>query len=263
MNETLSEPSPADLEAVVGPKYTQTGEMGPGPRLRLRFGYYNPDDVYEAVVEKLVTPDTAWMDVGCGRMLFPSNAPLARELAGRCARLAGVDPDATLEENPYVHERLRGFVSDCPGQDEFHLATLRMVAEHVEHPDDLAADLARLVRPGGHVVIYTVNRFSPVPLVTGAVPFSLHHPLKRVLWRTERKDTFPTFFRMNTRRALRDLFARHGFAESLFMRLDDCRTFAGFTPLQICELVTWRALKAIGLHYPELCLLGVYRRGEE
>ena len=110
------------------------------------------------------------------------------------------------------------------------------------------------------MVVYTVNRWSPVPLATSLIPFSLHQPVKRVLWRTDEKDTFPTCFRMNSRGKLRRLFAAQGFTEAGFAQLDDCRTFGRFRPLLFTELTIRAALRAIGLGYPERCLLGVYRK---
>jgi len=65
---------------------------------------------------------------------------------------------------------------------------------------------------------------------------------------------------MNTRRALQRVFRSHGFAESEFAYLDDCRTLAVFRLTLILELSIWRSLHALGITYPENCLLGVYRR---
>jgi hypothetical protein len=123
------------------------------------------------------------------------------------------------------------------------------------------ANLARLTAPGGRVVVYTVNRWSPVAVVAALVPFRFHHAVKRAVWRTEERDTFPVVYKMNTRRDLRDWFGRGGFRERSFARLDDCRTFARFRPLHLGELAARRLLGAVGgLSYPESCLLGVYER---
>ena len=110
------------------------------------------------------------------------------------------------------------------------------------------------------MIVYTINRWSPVPVLTYLVPFRFHHLPKRLLWNSERKDTFPVAYRMNTREALRQLFGKHGFHESEFGYLDDCRTFAAFRVLLILELCLWRGLHLLGLRYPENCLLGIYRR---
>lgn len=258
MNQ-MGPPSEQELDRLFRAKYGDT-DLGPGPAMRRKFSYCTPDDYYEALVDRLVQPGCAWVDIGCGRHIFPSNPRLAKMLSLRCGFLLGADPDQTLEENPFVHERLRGTLEDCNYECRFDLATLRMVAEHVEDPQQLIGSLHRVVRPEGHVVVYTVHRFSPVPLLTSLVPFPLHHPVKRILWRTERKDTFPTRFRMNTRHKLSTLFSRNGFKEALFMRLDDCRTFQRFDVLAYCELSLRSLCHQIGISYPEHCLLGVYSK---
>ena len=105
-----------------------------------------------------------------------------------------------------------------------------------------------------------MNQWSPVALATWLVPHRLHHPLKRLLWQTEECDTFPVEYRMNTRKRLAELFKGHGFRESSFSYLDDCRTFHRFRWLHRLELSAWRLLKRMRMKYPESCLLGVYEK---
>src|SRR5260370_19235869 len=109
-----------------------------------------------------------------------------------------------------------------------------MGAQHFERPEAAVASLSRLVRPGGAVVVYTVNRWAPVPLATALVPFRLHHAFKRLLWSTEEKDTFPVAYIMNTRTHLLELFRAGGFRDRHFRYLDDC---SQFHPSRIFDLL--------------------------
>lgn len=225
-----------------------------------RWGYFFPDDYYEALVAKLVREGQPWLDVGGGRDLFPHNRALASLLSQRSGCVVGVDPDATLDENPFVHHKVKTFIEDYSDSRTFPLITLRMTAEHIAQPQRAAEALARLTAPGGCVVIYTINLWSPVSWMSWLIPFRFHHPLKRFLWSTEEKDTFPVAYKMNTRRQLAGIFTAAGFRERSFGYLSDCRTLARFRSLLRLELYAWRALKAFGLVYPENCLLGVYER---
>jgi SAM-dependent methyltransferase len=253
-------PSNEVLSRLFQSKYGDLRSTGWSPRWRQRFGYYTPDDVYEALVANLVSEGCLWLDVGGGRHLFPDNPGLAAELADRCALLVGVDPSETLQENGLVHRRVQCAVEDYRADRQFDLATLRMVAEHIADPDRALASLARLVKAGGNVVVYTVNRWSPVSLLAWLVPFKFHHAIKRVFWGTEEKDTFSVCYKLNTRAELAAAFGRHGFRERYFAHLSDCRVFHRSRAGNLAELSLWRTLTALGLPYPETCLLGAYQR---
>ena len=249
----------ASLQRTAAAKY---GDPPPGwgPALRARFGYYTPDDVYESLVDRLITPGCRWLDVGCGRDVFPTNRALARELSERCGTLAGVDPDATIQENPFVHVRVQASLEQFDTNETFDVITARMVVEHVQRPEAFVEQLRRLCAPNGLAVLYTVNKWAPVSMLSWVVPFGLHHPIKSMLWGTSEKDTFPVEYRMNTRRTLVSLMQRGGFRERHFEYLDDLRTLARFRWTSRAELLAWKALKTVGLHYPETCLLAVYQR---
>lgn len=253
-------PSRDDLQRVFDVKYRRDAELGWGPGTRLEFEYFNPDDHYEAIVAKLVQPETRWADIGCGRDLFPSNPVLARQLADRCTFLYGIEPDPNVRDNPFIDEAFEGVVEDCPTQHRFGLITLRMVAEHIVDPDRSIRKLAELLEPRGLVVIYTPNRWSPVPILTALVPNRWHQRFKSLIWDAQARDTFPTAFKLNTRKALAHHCATQGLSEVYFAYLDDCRTFSGFRWLSYAELSLQKMLRAIGLRYPENCLLGVYRK---
>jgi SAM-dependent methyltransferase len=253
-------PSRTELQAIFDGKYRREPELGWSPKLRLSFGYFNPDDQYEAVVAKLVQPGTWWADIGCGRDIFPSNPNLARELAQRSAFVFGIDPDPNIRDNPFISEGFEGTVEDCRTEHRFDLITLRMVAEHIVDPDRAVTSIARLARPGGLIVIYTPNKWAPVSLLAAAVPNRFHQPVKRVVWETQERDTFPTAFRLNTRATIARHCARNGLAEVYFAYLDDCRTTTNFRWLNVLELTLQRALRLVSIRYPENCLLGVYRR---
>ncbi|AMV38193.1 class I SAM-dependent methyltransferase [Planctomyces sp. SH-PL62] len=257
---TGATPSPRELEAFFLQKHGKPETVGWAPRRRFRFGYFLPMDVYELVVGKCVDPGCNWLDVGGGRAIFPENPRLARELVSRCEKVVAVDPSDNVQRNDFVHERHQLMLQDFEAREQFDLATMQMVVEHVDQPESFVDALARLVKPGGTVVVFTVNRWSPLTLISWLVPFRFHHPIKHFFWGGEEEDTFPVAYRMNTRRTLSRLFGRSGFDEVDFLRLDDLSTFGGFKVMNLVELAAWSALKAVGLGYPENCLLGVYRR---
>lgn len=259
MND-INPPTHQELVETFIQKYGAIVNLNWSPALRWKFDHFNPDDVYEALMAKIVTEETSWLDVGCGRNIFPSNEKLSKILADRSKLLVGVDPDETLSDNPYVHEKFLGTMEEFRDERKFNLVSMRMVAEHVADPERLMDSLTRVTESGGLVLVYTVYKYSPVPFITNLIPFKLHNPVKRVLWQTESADTFPTCFKMNTKEALKELFAKNHFEEILFMQLDDCRTFSRYKALAYTELTIQKWLKRIGRQYPEYCLLGLYKK---
>jgi 2-polyprenyl-3-methyl-5-hydroxy-6-metoxy-1,4-benzoquinol methylase len=247
------------LRRVLAAKYGDP-PSGWGPAMRARFGYYTPDDVYESLVERVIEPGCRWLDVGCGRDVFPTNRVLAGELSARCARLVGVDPDPTIQENQFVHERIQAPLEAAQPDGVFDVITARMVVEHVQNPDAFVSALRRLTAPDSLVVIYTVNKWAPVSLLSWVIPFALHHRIKKSLWGTSEADTFPVEYLMNTRQALTARMHDAGFCERDFKYLDDCRTLARFRWTSRVELQLWKLLNLFGLHYPETCLLALYQR---
>src|SRR4051812_19563509 len=121
----------AELENVFRLKYGDPGMTGWGPELRRRFNYYTPEEYYEALVAKLIGSGCLWLDVGCGRDIFPSNRPLAIALVQQCGILVGLDPDDTLDENDLVHRREKSTIQDFRTDIYFDVVTMRMVAEHI------------------------------------------------------------------------------------------------------------------------------------
>ncbi len=102
------------------------------------------------------------LDVGCGGGL------LAEGMARRGARVTGIDlaPEAlavarlhALESGIEVDYRLETAESLAEaGPASYDLVTCLEMLEHVPDPAGIVASLARLVRPGGHVICSTINR---------------------------------------------------------------------------------------------------------
>jgi SAM-dependent methyltransferase len=253
-------PSASDLDALFRRIRGDPLRLGWRVVMNHRFGYFPTEAWYQAVVERLVMPGCRWVDVGGGKSIFSHSGKLARELVGRCALVVGVDPNDNLDENDLVHRRVKSMIEEFRSDERFDLATLRMVAEHITKPKLEVTSFADLIRPGGHVVVYTPNRWSPASIAASVIPDPWHRFFTRWLWNSNAEDVFPTYYRMNTRKRLRELFEEAGFHEVAFARLDNCSLFARFRATCFAELCFWKVLRTVGVRYPESDLLGVYQR---
>ena len=259
MGQILASVKLQDLEYVTALRYSDVKVVGWEPRMRRRYGYYTPDDYYEALMLNVIREGAAWLDVGCGCDLFPNNAQLAVALSQKCSLLVGVDPDPAVKRNPFIHDYFHGPIEKYSSSSRFDVITMRMVAEHLADPQAVIEVFSKLLKPSGVLVVYTVNKWAAVPVLTKLLPFRFHQPIKKILWGTKEEETFPTWFRLNTQKALAKSLSKIGLEEQLFMYLDDCRAFARFRSLHFLELSLWRLLRLFKLRHYDNCLLGMYR----
>ncbi len=128
------------------------------------------------------------VDVGCGGGL------LSEAMARRDAEVAGIDMSAEvldiarlhlLESGPlpvtYLHMSAEDLAQSSPGS--FDAVTCMELLEHVPDPASLIAACARLVKPGGSIIVSTLNRTPRAFLtaivgaeyLTRLVPRGTHH----------------------------------------------------------------------------------------
>lgn len=169
--------------------------------------------IFFQLVDQLVRPDSVVVDFGAGRGRQAEIYPEAR-LKGRVARVIGLDIDPAVMTNPYLDEAHvidpngKLPVADASADILFAYAVL----EHVEFPEAMAAEIRRVLKPGGWFCAWTPNKWSYVGICVRAIPNRFHARLLDIVQprndghkRTD-ADVFPTLYRMNTIGVLRRLF---------------------------------------------------------
>ena len=169
----------------------------------LRRRFY-PDDfrgMYDRLqdaIERHVRPEHLVLDAGCG-----SGRVFQHRLAGRVRRVIGVDVTDEPRANANIDDALKGDLARLPLRGEtFDLIVVSHVAEHLTQPEAVFRELARVLRPGGRLLLLTPNRWHYVALIARLVPHRLHVSFNR--WRgVDARDIFPTAYRANTAARLR------------------------------------------------------------
>ncbi len=205
--------------------------------------------VFFSMIAELVQPDHVVLDLGAGRgRISEFGGPHMRwlgTLKGRCAKLIGVDIDPVVLENPYLDEALLiGQDGRLPVADHsIDLIYSFAVIEHVQDPSGLAAEIERVLKPGGWFCAWTPNRWGYIALGASLLPNRLHARLLNVVAPRDRadKDVFPTKYRMNTRGAIRRLFPKPAFQDfSLLFNANPVYNFG--SPVVAALLLLYMAL---------------------
>lgn len=128
--------------------------------------------------------------------------------------LIGLDVDPNAETNPYIASFVLASDTsdwDIPA-DSIDFATCRSVLEHVQWPAHFFTNLRRVLKPGGEFLFITPNLLHPAMLASAAIPTKLKTSLLLKATGRPEADTFPTVYRLNTRRAIERSAREFGFA---------------------------------------------------
>ena len=163
---------------------------------------------YHDLIRQTLRGDECVVDVGCGDGAV---RPFPWERYPR-VRLVGLDVDPAAAANPALDEFHR-LDARAPWPVEAGAADVvlaRYVLEHVAEPETFALNLERALKPGGSFVFLTPNRRHPAMAVSRALPVEWKRRILRRTRGVDESDVFPTFYRMNTPRRLRELFEMAG-----------------------------------------------------
>lgn len=128
--------------------------------------------------------------------------------------VVGVDVDPDISENPGLDAGVVYGGETLPfSDDSFDLCLARWVLEHLEHPERTFGEIHRVLKPGGRFLFVTSNLLYFPYMLSRLIPDRFHPPLVRWTVGRGHRDVFPTYYRANTRSALRRLLGGVGFRQ--------------------------------------------------
>ncbi|WEK45850.1 MAG: class I SAM-dependent methyltransferase [Candidatus Andeanibacterium colombiense] len=167
-------------------------------------------------INALVEPEMSILDFGAGRgLLSEHRLPYIRGITNfknRVRRVTGIDIDPVVTTNPTLDEGLIFDGIQIPADDEaFDLIYSDHVFEHIADPALISAELYRVLKPGGWLCARTPHLYSTLVVGSKLIPNSKH---ANVLTKVQpggraAHDVFPTFYRLNSMRALRRHFPKN------------------------------------------------------
>jgi SAM-dependent methyltransferase len=151
-------------------------------------------------IREYARPNDLVLDAGCG-----SGRVFQHRLVGSVRRVVGVDITDETRGNPNLDGAARGDLCALPLRDgAFDLIIVSHVAEHLIEPEPVFRELARVLRPGGRLLLLTPNRWHYVTLLAALLPHRVHEAFNRSRG-VDEHDVFSTVYRANTAGRLRSL----------------------------------------------------------
>ncbi len=179
-------------------------------------------------VRALLEPTAVVLDFGAGRGQGTADDPISfrrqlLDLRGEHRRVIGVDVDPVVEQNESLDEAHVLSGTTLPLESaSIDLVVADWVFEHVDDAGATAAELSRVLRPGGWICARTPNGHGYVALGARLVPNRLHaQALHRLQPQRKSIDVFPTRYRMNTKRQLQELFPPQHFTHATYGHVTD------------------------------------------
>lgn len=161
------------------------------------------------------------LDVGAGRGTTASAAVIRQKVA----LLVGVDPDASIAQNPYLDERYQASIEDFAKDrgPSFDCLYTMFVLEHVTQPQEFLSACRSLLKPGGMLFGVTPNLWHYFGLAAKlSASLGIEDWLLDRLIGSEAKNSyhFPTAYHLNSVRVLRHKLLRSAFREVEFRCFD-------------------------------------------
>lgn len=213
-----------------------------------RFGGFTRDDgsiEFYTRIAALIAPDSHVLDYGAGRgaQITEDKSPFRRALKtlkGRVAHVAGCDLDPAVLDNPYLDSaKVFDPARPLPYPDaSFDLIYSSWVFEHVADPAKVAAELMRVLKPGGYLCAVTPNKFGYIALASRLAGNARHvQLLRRIQPDRKAEDVFPAFYRLNTRGAIARHFGPDGDVAAYAMSSEPSYYFGNAAMFWIFKLI--------------------------
>jgi SAM-dependent methyltransferase len=177
----------------------------------------HPQRLYEEALKAHITPQTVWLDMGCGHQILPAWRQGAvddeRALVETCRMVVGMDYDRpSLQRHRSITHTVRGDITDLPFRDgTFNLVTANMVVEHLAEPERQFREVERALMPGGLFIFHTPNALGYYVMLARLVPERIKPRLVSMIDARPEEDIFRTFYRANSPARIQALADRSGF----------------------------------------------------
>lgn len=173
------------------------------------------DELFRRRVLEHLDPDAEVLDLGAGAGIVGQ-----MDFRGCAKRVCGVDLDPRVLDNEFLDEGRVATANSIPYADEcFDVVVSNNVLEHLDEPETVFSEVARVLKPGGLFLFKTPNKTHYMPLIARVTPHGFHAWVNKMRGRKV-VDTFPTRYRANSRRDIHRLARRAGLEVQCLERIE-------------------------------------------
>ena len=159
-------------------------------------------EAYATLIAEHLRPESRWLDAGTGLRILEEDLDILENwLVQRSGMTIGMDVRSTQHLN--IRTLVGGSIFDIPfADDSFDLVTCNMVMEHLCEPARAVAEIARVLVPGGALIINTPNLWNygvlANAILSKVLPEQWRLRLVRASDSREPEEIFPVRYRANT-----------------------------------------------------------------
>jgi ubiquinone/menaquinone biosynthesis C-methylase UbiE len=178
------------------------------------------------------------------------------EVLQKAGRVVGIDMCLpSLSRHEGIHELVFGNIEELPfAESSFDVVTANMVVEHLAQPLAVLQETFRVLKPGGVLVLHAPNYWNPLTLIASLTPQRVKNLLLRLFEGRAEADVFPTFYRLNTPRSIRNAARSTGLTVVDFRLVNTSALTMVLGPVALLELlwIRFTQLRPLGALRPNI-----------
>jgi SAM-dependent methyltransferase len=143
---------------------------------------------------------------------------------------------------------VKGVVSDVAAipfaSEVFDIVAMRSVSEHLPDPVAAFREIARVLKPGGALAILCPNKWYYASMAGRLIPGAAAGGILKLIFGKSVYDNFPTYYRANTRRAVRRLARQSGLDVEVAVPCEHPPDYLKLSPTLFHAGVLWDRITA-------------------
>jgi len=181
---------------------------------------------------------------------------------GAVKKVSGIDPDKRVMRNPFLDNAVIGYGESMP---QFENGSIDVVIsdnvlEHIGNPGDLFKEIHRVLKPGGYFISKSPNKYYYVAAISKFTPYFIHKIINKKRGR-KYEDTFPTHYKLNTKKAQLKHALNAGFKVVEFFSVEGRPEYLRhFGPVYLLGVAYERLVNKLNLNFLKAVNISVFRK---